>query len=253
MKDFKSRISNSKFVVFLFLNLCYFIAFPTHLQANPGVPEKLVYHVYWIGIRAGKATLDFYDTSEGLTIKSRATSASFISLFYKVDDVAESILYSDGYPSRYTLKILEGRHRRDKVTFFGIKPASGPQKIVYNNRLDNETKEFYLEEQAFDPLSGFYEVRKRPLEVGHSEHLDIFDSKKLWDVEVQVLRNERVRVPAGEFATVVIKPILQSEGIFLKKGEVYIWLTDDEKRIPVMVKSRVKIGSFVAKLVDGDY
>ncbi len=68
-----------------------------------------------------------------------------------------------------------------------------------------------------------------------------------------MLRNERVRVPAGEFATVVIKPILQSEGIFLKKGEVYIWLTDDEKRIPVMVKSRVKIGSFVAKLVDGDY
>jgi hypothetical protein len=238
---------------FLFLVLCCFIDFPSYLQAEPKIPEKFVYYIFWSGIRAGMATLDFEDTPEGITITSRATSATFISIFYRVDDVAQSTLYSDGYPNKYTMKIREGRHRRDKATYFGIKPEDGPQKVVYNNKLDNETVEFNFEKQAFDPLSGFYEIRKRPLKVGHPEYLDIFDSKKLWNVEVQVLRKERIRVPAGEFDTIVIKPLLQSEGIFMKKGEVHIWFTDDEKRIPVMIKSKVKIGSFKAKLVEGDY
>ncbi len=39
----------------------------------------------------------------------------------------------------------------------------------------------------------------------------------------------------------------------MKKGEIHIWLTDDEKKIPVMMKSKVKIGSFVAKLAEGAY
>jgi hypothetical protein len=199
------------------------------------------------------ATLDIEDTPEGIIITSRATSATFISLFYKVDDVAKSILYPDGYPKSYILKIREGRHRRDKATYFEIKPENGPQKVIYNNKLDNEIVEFELEKQAYDPLSGFYEIRKRPLKIGHSEYLNVFDSKKLWNTEVQVLRRERVRVPAGEFDTIVIKPLLKSEGIFMKKGDIYIWLTDDEKKIPVMLKSKVKIGSFVAKLVKGAY
>jgi len=110
-----------------------------------------------------------------------------------------------------------------------------------------------LGKQAFDPLSGFYNIRKRQLKAGHSEYLDIFDSKKLWSVEVQVIGKERVSTPAGEFDTILIKPLMQSEGIFMRKGEIYIWLTDDDKKIPVMIKSEVKVGTFVAKLAEGDY
>lgn len=259
MTDIRSQITEHrqrKFFYFVFISLCsvfWVLFFSLKVYAEPKVPEKFVYYIFWSGIRAGMATLDFEDTPEGITITSRATSATFISIFYKVDDVARSMLYSDGYPRNYTLKIREGRHRRHKVTDFAMKPEDGPQKVIYNNKLDNETVEFHFEKQAFDPLSGFYEIRKRPLKVGHPEYLDIFDSKKLWNVEVQVLRKERIRVPAGEFDTIVIKPLLQSEGIFMKKGEVHIWFTDDEKRIPVMIKSKVKIGSFKAKLVEGEY
>jgi hypothetical protein len=52
---------------------------------------------------------------------------------------------------------------------------------------------------------------------------------------------------------VVIRPILQSEGIFARTGDLHIWLTDDERRIPVMMKSKVKIGSITATLVGGSY
>ncbi|MCK5139731.1 MAG: DUF3108 domain-containing protein [Thermodesulfovibrionia bacterium] len=242
--------------IFIALGLCFVICllfFSLKVQAEAKVPEKFIYNVYWAGIRAGSASLELKDTPEGLTITSRAVSAEFISLFYKVEDLAQSILYPNGYPSLYVLKIQEGRHKRDKATFFNMRPDNETQHIIYNNKLDNETVEFNFERPAFDPLSGLYEIRKRQLEVGRSEFIDIFDSKKLWNVEVQVLRKERITTPVGEFNTIVIKPIMQSEGIFMKKGDIYIWLTDDEKKIPAMIKSKVKIGSFVAKLVDGNY
>ena len=252
IKRQKAEGRRQKKGLFLFCILC-FVVFAVNAYAEPRVPERFVYYIFWSGIRAGMATFDFEDTADGVTIKTHATSASFISIFYKVDDIAQSVLYSDGYPSVYTLKIREGRHKRHKTTHFEKKPVNSPQKVIYNNLLDNETKEFNLEKQAFDPLSGFYALRKRQLVVGQSEFIDIFDSKKIWNIEIQVIGKERVSTPAGEFDTILIKPLMQSEGIFMRKGEIYIWLTDDDKKIPVMIKSEVKVGSFVAKLVEGAY
>jgi hypothetical protein len=90
------------------------------------------------------------------------------------------------------------------------------------------------------------------LKVGKSVFINIFDNKKVWKTEVQVLRKERIRVPAGEFNTIVVKPILKSEGIFLKTGDIYIWATDDDVKLPVKLKSKAVIGSFTAVLVEGD-
>ncbi len=232
----------------LFLALCGLIALTLSVQAEPGIPEKLEYNIYWSGIRVGDASFEVDQNNEGIIISTRAVSAPFFSIFYKVEDVSQSILYSDGFPSSYILKTREGRHRKDRLTLFGSKPGDEPQKITFTNKIDNSTKEFELDRQAFDPLSGFYEIRRRPLEIGKSEHLDIFDSKRLWNVEVKVLRKEKIRVPAGEYDTIVINPLLKSEGIFSKKGKIYIWLTDDEKKVPVMIKSKVKVGTIKAKL-----
>jgi hypothetical protein len=89
--------------------------------------------------------------------------------------------------------------------------------------------------------------------VGTSYYIDIFDCKKLWNTEVKVLRREEIETPLGKFRTVVIKPLLKSEGIFARTGDMYIWLTDDDRRIPVLMKSKVKIGSITATLVGGNY
>jgi len=216
--------------------------------AGPGVPEKLEYNIYWSGIRVGDASFEVDQTDEGTTITTRAVSLPFFSIFYKVEDISQSVLRSDGFPSSYILNTREGKHRKDRVTLFGQKSSDEPQKIIFTNKIDNSTKYFELDRQAFDPLSGFYEMRKRQLEIGRSEYLDIFDSKRLWNVEVKVLRKEKIKVPAGEYDTIVINPLLKSEGIFSKKGEIHIWLTDDEKKVPVMIKSKVKVGIINAKL-----
>jgi hypothetical protein len=70
---------------------------------------------------------------------------------------------------------------------------------------------------------------------------------------VQVLKKDRIKLPIGTFDTVIVKPLMQSEGIFNRKGEIYIWLTDDEKHIPVKMQTKVAVGSITATLIQGYY
>ena len=67
---------------------------------------------------------------------------------------------------------------------------------------------------------------------------------------MKVLGREVVETPAGKFKCVVIEPKLKAGGIFKNKGRLVIWLTDDERRMPVLMKSKVAIGSISATLVE---
>ena len=250
MRERRSR-GNEFWQIFISFSIyCLLCTICPVYASDPVIKAKFVYDIYWSGIKAGEATLSYENTPEGITITSTAQSAPFISIFYKVDDLSQSTLYPDGHPNKYTVKIQEGHHRKDKVTYFSAKPESYAQKVIYTDNLKNETIEFNLDKQAFDPLSAAYEISRRKLRTGRSEYIDIFDNKKVYNTEVQVLGKERISTPAGEFDTILIKPLLKSEGIFIQKGEIYIWLTDDEKRIPVMIKSKVKIGSVTVEMVE---
>ena len=226
---------------------------PAAVKASSSVNKRFVYYIYWSGIKAGEAVMNYRSTPDGITISTHATSAPIISFFYPVDDISESTLYPDGYPKKFIVKVQQGRHKRDKVTYFERKSDDKPQKIIYHNILDDSTEEFFYDSPAYDPLSAFYEMTKLDLKVGQTAFINIFDSAKLWNTEVQVLRKERVGVPAGEFDTIVVKPILNSEGIFLKTGEITIWVTDDDKKLPVLLKSKAIIGHFSAELVEGEF
>jgi hypothetical protein len=71
-------------------------------------------------------------------------------------------------------------------------------------------------------------------------------------VEVQVVKKEKLDTVLGEINTIQVRPIMKSEGIFERKGAIDIWLTDDDRRIPVRMKTKIKIGSITATLVKVD-
>jgi len=219
------------------------------------VPEKFIYDLTWAGIKAGTASLELKKDGDRIKIVSTAQSAQWVSVFYTVDDRIESILSpnpsfsSIGQPVQYRIKIREGRHRRDKEVVFD----RDSNKARYRDYLKNEKKEFDVPPTVFDPISSFYYLRTLTLTVGKPVYVTIFDSKKVWNVEVQVLRRERVTLPTGTFDTIVVKPNMKSEGIFYRKGEIFIWLTDDGKHIPVQLQTKVAVGSITATLVKGVY
>ncbi|MEW6108861.1 MAG: DUF3108 domain-containing protein [Nitrospirota bacterium] len=235
------------FFIFMFVSL-------THSAFAFNVPEKLIFDLTWAGIKAGTATLNIIKEQDSMKIVSTARSDDWVSLFYTVDDRIESriVRTQSSYfalPQNYLVKIREGRHRRHKEVIFDHEK----RKAVYINHIENDKKTLDIGENTLDPLSSFYHIRTMNIEVGKSVFLDIFDSKRLWNIEVQILRKEKIQTSLGEFNTIVIKPLMKSEGIFNRKGDMYIWLTDDMKHIPVKMQTKVAVGSITATLVGGNY
>lgn len=219
------------------------------------IPERLEFEVSYAGISAGRAVQEVKQVGGEILIVSTAKSADWLKFFFPVDDQIESVLNAGvtpnyiGVPRLYRERISEGWTRRQKDAVFD------------RHKLEVTTKDFIkknsntrkITPKTFDPLSSFFFFRSIPLQVGNSYFIDIFDCKKLWNTEVQVLRREEIVIPLGRFKTVLIKPIMKFEGIFARTGDLFIWLTDDERRIPVQMKSKVKIGSITATLVGGSY
>lgn len=232
-------------IVFLIAILC--------LPAWPfNVPERLEYELSWLGLKAGDSVLEITaDEKERRTIVSTTQSVPWISVFYPVEDrvVSTFVQKENWIPVKYHLNQREGDRRKD----IEIRFESEEGKALYIDNIEKKEKEYYIPSVVYDPLSALYRVRKIDLVVGKSAYVTVFDSEKVYDLEIQVIRKETIEVPAGKFETILVVPILKSEGIFSREGPVYTWLSDDERRLPVKLKTRVAVGSVTAELSGGSY
>jgi hypothetical protein len=238
-----------------FLSLLILVFFPVAGASAFAVPEKLVYNITWAGIKAGTATLEISSTDNAMRIISTARSSDWVSVFYTVDDWVEAIISKPvppavfGVPLNYRMKIREGRRRRDKeVAFDHLR-----HKAACRDYIDGEKRNVDIRGKTLDPLSSLYYMRLVTPEVGKPFFVDVFDDMKAASVEVRVLGHERIRTSLGVFDTIVIKPLFKSEGIFNRRGDVYIWFTDDRRRIPVKMQTKVRLGHITATLAGGNY
>ena len=202
--------------------------------------ESLKFSVQYAGISAGSAYLEVpqvtdWNGNPAYTLVARAESNSFVSRFYKVRNRIESVWDKRGrFSRRYSENRREGGNRyKNQIQFDHER-----HEAHYQNG-----QTYPIPPQVQDALSSFYYTRFQALPIGGSVVFDYHASRKSQPLEVRVLGRERVSTPAGKFNCVVIEPVLRAGGIFKNKGRLVVWLTDDERRIPVMMKSKVAIGS----------
>lgn len=209
-----------------------------------GVGENLVFSVQYGLVTAGEATLEVRNlaTLDGrpcYRIVSDARTNEFFSKFYAVRDRYESYIDTvELYSLRYEKHLREGKFKRDAVVDFD----------QVRHRAKYKDKVVPIPPRTQDVLSALYYVRTLPLEVGQSISLANHTDGKNYPLIVKVHRRERVKVDAGEFDCLVVEPILRGPGIFTQKGRLTVWLTDDERRMPVLMKSKVIIGHVAAVL-----
>jgi hypothetical protein len=229
--------------------VCLLAALPA--VAAPPVPERLTYDLSWLGIPIGSASQEISDEKGVRRIVSHASSNAWLSSFYPVDDRTETLLSPVGpFPGTvrsYRMVFREGGWQRDREIVFDAE-----RRIArFHDRVSGERTEIPYEPPLFDVYGSFYHVRSLPLEVGKSCRLSILDGRQVRRIEVRVLRRERVTVPAGTFDTIVVQPVVAQEGIFERKRGITIWLTDDDRRVPVKARTKVKVGSVTAELTGG--
>ncbi|MBD3334546.1 MAG: DUF3108 domain-containing protein [Candidatus Eisenbacteria bacterium] len=210
--------------------------------------EKLVFSVRFGPLRAGEATLEIreivqHSKGPAYRLVSKAQSNSFVSSFYRVDDHVESLMDVNFLFSRYFEKHLrEGQYRADRTV---IMDQENHLAVYVEDSLTVE-----MPPRAHDILTAFYYVRTMALEVGDTLRLDSHVDHKNYPIEVFVHKRETVEVPAGTFRCFMIEPRVVEGALFKQKGKLWIWLTDDPRRIPVLMKSEIPVGSIDAVLVD---
>ncbi|MFQ6103739.1 MAG: DUF3108 domain-containing protein [Candidatus Glassbacteria bacterium] len=217
--------------------------YPPQVPYLPG--ERFVYSVEYGFISAGEASLSVVgiDTLKGIPcyhVQSRAETNPTFSAFFRVNDRVDSYIDMFRLSSlKLAKRLREGKYRKDfEVEFDPLLP------LAYYP--EGDTLETYPNTQ--DVLSSLYYLRNQVLEVGKTIKIPHHDNRKDYPLEVRVLRKERIKVPAGKFICYVVEPFLKDVGIFKAKGKILIWLTADEKKMPVLVKTSIFIGSVNAKL-----
>jgi hypothetical protein len=235
--------------IILLVTLCSAISISLK-TASASAAERFEYVLLWNGLTAGVASLESVTRGDRTELSSTISSTPPISVVYTVNDRVVSTLRRAsggsgiGLPEKYHITIREGRHRRDREYRFDYRT----RLITYIDNERSERAEFAFSTAVFDPLSSIYHIRTLPLAVGKSTSVMVFDNKHIYAMEVKVLRREVVKTPAGEFSTILVHPVMQGEGFFSRKGELYLWLTDDALRMPVQIRSKIKIGTITGQL-----
>ncbi len=165
-------------------------------------------------------------------------------LFAKVDDTMESWVDPEPFHSvRFYQDQHEYKYKRERTIDFYPTQMRWAESSGKTGDLGSAT--------PLDDISFLYFARQLPLEVGKTYTLNRYFQPDGNPVTLQVLRRETVSVPAGTFETIVVKPIIQTNGLFGRGGKAEVYFTDDDQRILVQLKSDVPfIGSLNLKLTD---
>jgi Protein of unknown function (DUF3108) len=215
--------------------------------------ERLKYDIRWAGLRVGEGILESEpgESRNGhdvFHVRSTATSNKLLSYFFPVRDRVESVIDAkELYPYEITVDQRHGFRRRHKEIRFDQDQHTA---LLLSK---GKTHTYEVPPQVQDILSCLYYFRTLPrLEDGTSVYINVHESKKNWKVEIQILGRETLDTVLGTIPTVKAKAVILFEGLLWDKGDLYLWLTDDERRIPVMMNGGLVIGSITATLTQVD-
>jgi hypothetical protein len=216
-------------------------------QSAFALGERLVYDVGYSFITAGEAVFSIpaIDTIKGrecYQVLFTVNSTPTFSFFYKVEDRYETMLDKKGvFPWRYTQRIREGKYRNDFSAAFD----------QLNNVAITKDGRYPIPPYVHDAVSAMFYIRTVDFSksrAGQKILLKNFFKDTTYQLAVKFLGFQQISVDAGKFDCVIVEPLIQEGGVFKSDGRIIIWMTNDERKIPVKVSTKVVVGSIDAEL-----
>jgi hypothetical protein len=192
-------------------------------------------------------TVKLPDEREVLRFVVRGRTKGLVDKVFPVDDAVQSVFDPLLMQSlSYSLRESYGKKKRLRVMEF-----DHAKKTAVCRLNEDPPETLTIPDPVQDGLSLLYFLRtKEDLAIGRHMDIDVVDSCKNWTIEVSVLAREKVTTAAGKFDTIKIRTYPKDKGAFMKRREVFLWFTDDDRKVPVLMKSTLKVGSFVFELAD---
>ena len=206
---------------------------------GPGEQMRYRVEIGWFDVGEGHMTVEALDSVRGNSTY-RATM--------EIDAGILGLRVHDIYTTFFDVSTLQSwRFLREmnQVTYHATRHYEFyPEEGIW----ENEDKEEGHKDRfgplgsslPLDDISLIYFLRQMPLEVGKTYTLSRYFKKDGNPLVIKVLRKERKKVDAGEFDCIVVQPIIQTSGMFSEGGEAEIWLSDDDRRLMVYMKSNIQ-------------
>lgn len=253
------------FFLFIYILQPHYLIAQVQPEANPSggqlseqvqkksclkVGEQFTYTLTWGIVPAGSATMGVDSLVrwgggvDCYRIKIATSTNSFLDKMYRVRDTVSSLIETSFKRSHYYRKEQqEGSFYRDDELIIDYQK----EEVTLNRggKLKNTIK-IQRNEDLLDPYAVLYYVRSLDLRVGDKINARVTDGISMYQMQINVLKRERVKSWIGYFDCLKIEPKMQKiEGIFNKKlkAKLYVWLTDDSRKIPVKMQSEVFVGS----------
>lgn len=218
---------------------------PSPVPAYPfGVGETLVYDAKlgFVTLGSGRLEVARMDTVRGTETFLFRFRLQGKAAFYEIDDVLESWVATADFTSRrFRQDYDEGG--KERLREFEIFPDSG-----YYRQLGLDTT-FSTPTNPLDDTAFFYFIRMVPLEVGKRYSYNRYFKEEKNPVTIRVLERESLEMPDGsEVECLVLNPVIDTRGMFSKRSNTKIWVTDDTRRLPVQIRSGFGFGTVTLRL-----
>lgn len=218
--------------------------------------EKLEYRIEWRLITAGTAAVDISPVSGSIwQTKLNIESAGMVSRLYRVNDSYRAITNDKFCGINANLDAQEGkRHRLSNLIFDNAK-----RKLHYEDR-DLVTNKVVSKTVDIPPctheISGaLASLRLTHLAPGATVMMPITDGKKTVMARVQAEERETVTIDQHTYHTIRYEAFLFDNVLYRRKGQLWIWMTDDASRVPVQIRVRLgfPIGNILLSLVKDEH
>jgi hypothetical protein len=198
--------------------------------------ERLSYTIEWRLIHAGNMVVDSGPTSEVLKLES----AGMVSALYKIDDTYRVQFDSSFCAASSQMDAREGsRHRETTINFDRNRNrAFLIEKDLVKNAMVSKT-DVQIPNCAHEVITALKQLRRTKVDVGQSVQIPLTDGRRAAAVKVEAQEREQVKTPAGTFSAVRYEVNLLNGVVYSRKGRVFVWLTDDDRRLPVQFLLRM--------------
>lgn len=228
-------------IITLMAPLCFAdkpITLPFH------VGEALEYRIHWgfLTVGSSRITTEWveFEGRQLIAIRLRNRTNDILSKLYPVDDFVESLVDPETFlPVRFVKKLKQGGYRCDEETRFDFEKGMA-HWVSHKN--DNQ-KDYPIDKGTRDILTFLYYSRLEVFQPGEVVERKLMADEKLYDLEIHCEGFEDVSLDGyGKIKCLKMEPMAAFEGLFVRKGRLWMWVSRDPRRICAEIKSKVFVG-----------
>jgi hypothetical protein len=218
--------------------------------------ERAVYKASWNGIPVATAviatTSQFIGGKKFYNVRVDAKTSPILDLFWKMRDTITSTIEAKPLaPTRFTfsqrenLKVIDTEAKFDRT--------AKKWSVHRDERTEVKKYEFDQPPNTIDPITAVYLARSQDFKVGEHLYFNIFGGKYRYLLDLEVERREKVHIASGSIDAFKIVPRIKNlmkDGYAERVNEGSVWISADERRIPVMLSSRIFVGSIYIERIE---